>query len=353
MTFRPPTSVPPRSCQGPGRTTFRAGYTLVELLVVMIIMVILVATALPLVKRVMDNDRVREGSRSLSAYINMVKTRATQTGRPCGLLFVLQTPLGASAASATVAPNPPQYVRQCTQLFLVEVPPPYQGSTLDARARIRQSLTIPPPPPGTPPVYEFYPLYYNSTAMMPGYEPDTSELQYLYTLIAPGEQFLVRFEHKGAWYVCQRGNSLTLPFPYDDDLKFIYTGNTAPSSVQKYWVGGTAVSDLPLAPGFLDTASSPSSNPGYHYQIMRSPKPVGEPMELTGGTCIDMTYSGAGPTGNGFIQANNALGILFSSSGGVQRRLFRQRPARAARRHDPPAARPREQDESAGRPERG
>jgi len=283
----------------------RGGYTLVELMVVMIIMVILVATALPLVKRVMDNDRVREASRQLSSYISMAKTRAMQTGRPCGLLLVLEPPLGVPAAPFAAGP---QYVRQCTQLYLAEVPPTYQGSTQGARGRILSSTLISPPgPPGT---FEFYPI-------TPGPNPpggnvqDDTEMQYLIggtsPLINPGEQFLVRFEHKGAWYVCQRGITPPKPaFPtFTDPNRLYYTGST---------VMGVPT---PLPPGINDTTSTPFSNPGYYYTIMRSPQPVGEPMELTGGTCIDMTFSGAGQIGNGFIQANGSLGILFSSSGGV------------------------------------
>ena len=275
------------------------GYTLIELMVVMVILVILVATALPLVKRVMDNDRVRETSRQLSAYISMAKVRAVQTGRPCGLLLMLDTPLGA-------APAGPPYIRQCTRLFLAEVPPTYGGSTQGARGRIRSSLTG---PAGT---FEFYPIYYNSAAMMPGYEPDPTELAYLYTLINAGEQFLVRFDYKGPWYVCQRGIAGDVN-GYVDPTRLYYTGLT----IMKV--------PTPLPPGIIlppATEPAPSPNPGYFYQIMRSPQPVGEPLELTGGTCIDMTYSGAGPSGNGFILASHTLAMMFTPSGGVKDLYF-------------------------------
>jgi hypothetical protein len=56
---------------------------------------------------------------------------------------------------------------------------------------------------------------------------------------------------------------------------------------------------------------------------MRSPRPVGDPLELTGATCIDMTYSGMGTNGfgthltNGFADAGSSLAIMFTPSGGA------------------------------------
>jgi prepilin-type N-terminal cleavage/methylation domain-containing protein len=299
----------------------RRGYTLVELLIVMVILVILVATALPLVRRVMDSDRVREGSRQLSAYVSMAKTRAMQTGRPAGLVFVLQTPLGASASPTNAGPyspsNPPQYVRQCTQLFLAEVPPTYAGSTQGARARIRESLDF---PTGSN-IYQFYPIFFNSAAMMPGYEPDPVEALYLYTLIKEGEPFLVRFEHKGPWFKCLRGIATNADFPNPDS--FYYLGRTTLDTgpiILPGTPGFVGYSSKPLPPGIIPPGGIepvPSTNPGYYYQIMRSPAPVGDPLELTGGVCIDMAYSGAGVAGYGFSSADSSLAVLFNPSGGV------------------------------------
>jgi hypothetical protein len=38
------------------------------------------------------------------------------------------------------------------------------------------------------------------------------------------------------------------------------------------------------------------SIPGYSYQILRLPRRIGNPLELSAGTCIDLAYSGIGPT---------------------------------------------------------
>jgi prepilin-type N-terminal cleavage/methylation domain-containing protein len=304
------------------------GYTLVELLIVMVIIVILIATALPLVRRVMDNDRVRESSRQFSAYLNMAKTRAMQTGRPCALLLELEAPLGVVDPIWDPMLPKPAVVRQCTKLYLAEVPPSFAGSTQTSKGRIRPSLTaLAPMPDGTgSPVYEFYPLYLytDPMTMAQDYRPDTTELAYLYSLIPAGDQFLIRFNHMGTWYICQRGKTGN-PYPYDDPDRFVYTKRTI--------LGSTT----PEPPGLNDyspntTPPSPPGNAGYSYQIMRTPQPVGDPLELTGGTCIDLCYSGMGLYGNtsrlefdpvtdldghNFELPRVALGIVFTPSGGV------------------------------------
>jgi prepilin-type N-terminal cleavage/methylation domain-containing protein len=287
------------------------GYTLVELMVVMVIIVILIATALPLVRRVMDNDRVRESSRQLSAYINQAKTRAMQTGRPGGLILILQAPLGADPGPTNAGPytpsNPAQYVRQCTQLYLAESPAPFSGSTIGARGRIRLSIDL----PAVDQVYQFYPLtpVTDPMTMVTTNQPDTNELIYIRTLINEGEEFLVRFNNAGSWFLCQRGKS-SLAYPYNDPNRLIYKKTTSLGS------------PTPLPPGYGDTTppTSPpggAGNAGYYYQIMRMPQPVGDPLELSGGTCIDLTYSGTGPGGNEFILASGSVAIMFTASGAV------------------------------------
>src|SRR5688572_30500659 len=72
----------------------RPGYTLAELLIVILIMVMLVSITLPTVKRVLEDGNVREASRQFNAYIAMAKARALQTGRPCGIMLRCDLPPG-------------------------------------------------------------------------------------------------------------------------------------------------------------------------------------------------------------------------------------------------------------------
>src|SRR5204863_4618168 len=86
-------------------------------------------------------------------------------------------------------------VRQVTQMFLAETPPPYSGGTSASRGRIM------PVPSSLP---EFVPLSQFPDPMTLQYAPDTGEIAILNSLISVGEQFLIRFDFKGPWFVVQR-----------------------------------------------------------------------------------------------------------------------------------------------------
>jgi Tfp pilus assembly protein FimT len=149
-----------------------SGYTLVELLIVMLIAVVLIATVLPIAATVLDDARVREASRTLNSYFAMAKSRASSTGRPCGVWLV---PEGITGSS------PARY--QVTQLYLAEVPAAYGGSTLPAATAYVE------PSNGA--------LAFSNT----------SEKTYLQALIEDGEAFLIRFDYKGDFFVGQRSGT--------------------------------------------------------------------------------------------------------------------------------------------------
>src|SRR5436309_10083808 len=103
----------------------RRAYTLAEMLIVITIMIMLVAAALPVAKKVMDGSQVREASRQLNAYLAMARTRTLQTGRPCGIFFAFNQPLVPDPFEQTLN-QPAQFksywpVRQTTQMYLSEI----------------------------------------------------------------------------------------------------------------------------------------------------------------------------------------------------------------------------------------
>src|SRR5262245_45918590 len=119
----------------PPRLPRRRGYTLVEMLIVVSIMIMLVAVTLPVAKKTMEGSHGREASRQLHAFFNMAKARALQTGRPCGLYFKFPSPpLGIVDPTFVTAANVARFwpARQVTQVMLAEVPPHYSGSTTTA-----------------------------------------------------------------------------------------------------------------------------------------------------------------------------------------------------------------------------
>jgi hypothetical protein len=124
--------------------------------------------------------------------------------------------------------------------------------------------------------------------------PDPAEMGILRSLINDGEQFLVKFDYKGDWYRCQRNG-----------MQFQFVA---------------AVSSNVSPPGYANAQAA-----GKPFQILRQPRRVGDPLELTNGTCIDVQYSGMGPEGYGAQGNGGFLGtggaqqmiLLFSPGGGV------------------------------------
>jgi prepilin-type N-terminal cleavage/methylation domain-containing protein len=99
------------------RTTNPAprGFTLVEMLVVITIMVILMGLAATMMRPATQSRRAREASRAVNVYLASARNRAIETGRPCGVTFYLA---GTSTAMAFA-----MKADQC------EVPTPYCGAT--------------------------------------------------------------------------------------------------------------------------------------------------------------------------------------------------------------------------------
>lgn len=91
--------------------------TLVELLVVVVIITTLVATAIPILNPTTDNRRMREASRAVNGFISAAQTRATQIGRPFGVaLKRLSQDTGNEEDRA-----------KCLEMYYVEQPAPFAG----------------------------------------------------------------------------------------------------------------------------------------------------------------------------------------------------------------------------------
>jgi hypothetical protein len=244
------------------------------MLIVMTIMLVLVVIALPTVKRVMEDGNVREASRQLNAYFAMAKARALQTGRPCGIMMICDLPLGITDVVPAQNQIPPWPTKQVTTMYLAEVPAPYSGSTIGAVAKIAD-------PTGMNGQRQFMPIIYNASG---GEVFDTiwnsanagQEGPVLANLIAPGETFLVRFSNKGEWYQCMRGTAGNS------------AGYTNPAVL--YFLGGASTAP----PGYNDTSTFVSG--AKTYQIVRIARRIGNPLQLTTGTCIDLAYCGIGPS---------------------------------------------------------
>ena len=103
------------------RRSARRGVTLIELLVVVTIMMIIAAATVPRLRPAMDNQRMREASRSLHLYLSSARNLAMSEGRPCGIK--IERLVTRDAAGNVV---PIEY-RCATTISQVQTPPPYGG----------------------------------------------------------------------------------------------------------------------------------------------------------------------------------------------------------------------------------
>lgn len=94
----------------------RGGFTLLELLVVILIMLSVTAVTIPVVAPAMKGRQVREGARILNTFLNAARNRAVESGRPCGVWLERM----------------PGLREACVNVHFAEIPPAYAGDFLDS-----------------------------------------------------------------------------------------------------------------------------------------------------------------------------------------------------------------------------
>jgi prepilin-type N-terminal cleavage/methylation domain-containing protein len=65
----------------------RSGFTLIEMLVVIGILMMMVAAAATLMQPAGESRRIREAARGVNLYLSSARNHALETGRPCGVIF--------------------------------------------------------------------------------------------------------------------------------------------------------------------------------------------------------------------------------------------------------------------------
>lgn len=221
----------------------RLGITLIELLVVMFIMLILTTVALPMLQPDDDSRRIREAARMINVYLGSARSRAMETGRPCGV--VLQRMEGQ--------PNAAFILRQA------EVPPPYAGDTTGASATV-QDVTS--PPTSTTRVVQ---INFQNSCISDG-------------LFTSGD--LIQLNHQGPWLTIFQPTGQN----YDSDGDGFFDTMTI-----------SAQADL-SAGGQLPWPSGSTSAP-VPFEIKRQPRQtsVAAPLQLPTPVVVDLFYSGMDP----------------------------------------------------------
>ena len=253
------------------RLTPRRGVTLIELLVVISIMMLLAAYALPKLGPMAKERKIREASRSVNVFLSRARSRAIETGRPCGVVF--------HRVSNDVN-NP--LSKAVSMLYQAEVPPPYAGDTLDARVRMTGG----------------------GTTFLATVEPG-SMIQP--NLLRIGD--LMQINGQGPWYTIDSRN------PDLVDLK----GNPNPDGI----IDGVTITQLFLSvdrqyQGSLPWIAAPSA--ALPFKILRRPaRTIAQPLTLPVGTTVDLAASGTDEKDSDgaqfFFSGREDVMIMFSPNG--------------------------------------
>ena len=243
----------------------RRGFTLVEMLIVIGIMLLLVAAAATIMPAAAESRRIREAGRGLNVYLGSARNRAMETGRPCGVIFHC-IPGTLSAIN----------LDQC------EVPPQYAGQNTNSTASVTLSGA------GTVSL-TFSDGAFSSTSGVPVY---------------PGD--LIQLNGQGVFYTVAGSAS-----------------NNVDSTTGRLSNVGSA--SAPLIATFDTTqgqivpwTTTPTTLP---YCIFRSPMKSGAtPLQLPSGAVVDLRDSGVGSNYIGATYATmTTFTVLFSPTGAVDR----------------------------------
>jgi type II secretory pathway pseudopilin PulG len=217
--------------------------TLIELLIVITIMLMVTAAAIPIMMPAVQNRQMRESSRMLSSYISGARSRAIDIGRPVGVMFERFNGQPFSMVAS-----------------YVEVPPPYGGDVVNSRMKVSTSGVV------------------NFMGVIETNAPDLADPMNN-TIVDPRRIGLlragdiVRLDYKGPTY-------------------FITVSGLLP---------GQAITALPSATNWTLTPTSGAavnvpqnySTTGAPFQIFRQPiRSSAPPMQLPEGVVVDLVSSG-------------------------------------------------------------
>ena len=314
MAFQlPPLSHPLRFVQ-PRR---QPGMTLVELLVVIVILALLTAAALPVLTPSTTERRLRESSRELNAYLSRAQANAIRTQRPYGIALKRLSSETGKADDRGV----------CVEVMAVEQPAPYCGFDENSRMRVAhhevpttnlvylQFLTRNPNSSSTG----------NSNGIPLGWMPDLVPSD----LIRVGDVV----EVAGSRFIIHPSSSSNL-------IGYIY-GNDGSTIVQvtAQPLGSTGQLINPvrdnegtrISAGNL-TDKTPYWSEPLRYKILRQPTPTSvEPLQLPDGIAVDLEASGIfgevpfhysdGNSGTILNETvdDSPIYILFSPDGNIER----------------------------------
>lgn len=279
------------------------GFTLIELLIVLFILMLLAAVALPNVRRVLLDQKTSRASRSLLSFIDVARSRAIAEGREIGVRFerLSNDEFGRSVSL------------RCRQLTGV---PPYCGESTDAKMVLSSALGVP----------EFGgPFRAIDTATFDG-----SDHQLLFVSAA-----MIRDGTPGLAPIRENEDRIELPGGKMVRINRIFFDPLDNTRVKIRFdlrgvVNGTSTYPLGNRPGMPERMLDENNNvvrtnylvegQRVKYKIHRSPNPSSSiVLSLPRGVVVDLNYSGIGLRNNDFISTalSQPVDIIFGSDGRV------------------------------------
>lgn len=317
----------------------RQGVTLIELLIVVVILIMVVSIAIPLVRFNFSDRKVRESARQLNAYFALAKTLAAERNRQVGVMFERTT----------------GDLNRCQSIYIIEVPAPYSGDVLDARAYVRKNPAL------NTAIYDTnWQVIFDTVEIPSGVSSlKCAMLTHSRALVNVGDTFLIRFNHRGEVYLVKRFQINATP---SQDI-FVMQDNPSPPSpvpIPGCWMpadrdamtgtydfnlrgwGRTGVDDdgahgvddeseqgIPVFGSTTPPLDASDYPIGLPFQIYFSPKRTqAQPLDLPNGVAVDLAWSGLGASGTEFDSLSGSVGdqakalpvgVLFTPGGQIER----------------------------------
>ncbi|GAB5402500.1 MAG: hypothetical protein Aurels2KO_07310 [Aureliella sp.] len=254
-------------------TTPRRGFTVIELLVVMGIIVIVAAVTLPTLKTLLSGRKIAEAANIVSSYAASAKSRAIATGRPVALILDRTRYDG----EAGLALN-----NVCTRISIGDVFPAYTGDWAGAEGTLVDEVAIDAHEVGFADAIDV-PLAQAATLIDPATRVSTGMVQDgdLIEIGTSREKFFIASN--------QLGPAIEL-----------LTGGPTPVVRIRFNNPSETTGGVPMQEGAM-AASYLAAGAQHSFRIFRRPsKSLAGGVSLPRGTCIDLNFSGFGPSGRDF-----------------------------------------------------
>lgn len=276
------------------RTADRRGFTLVELLVAMAIIVALASMALLVVPAALDQDRTTDAAASVRQWLMIAKSRAARDNLPRGVRLIVD------------ATKPVANQLLVTDLQYTEAPPVMIPKLMDPN---NPNNSIPPGDPRSPQVVFTYTADGTGTV--------TTRQCRIINLDATTDA-----ELRAASNITPVVLALPLLTPAPDGGKYTFL------QVVGYYPNGDSSRNPPLPAGGVDLSYYPDVPLGaagdasgtptyvtYHFGIYATPRPLlGEPtLPLPRDICVDLNQNVSSPSGT----VGTDYDIVFAPSGQV------------------------------------